>query len=243
MATNRDFVAGNLPGKFVNLTSNEAGDRRWADVRRRHRLSASKDVPEHPANRGQEHYDIARRAGLLAAGPSAAPTVPEETSRWYPVAKCILESYGDLRYRICMHFAMPSMAVEGTFEEAQRALHNKQKGALSRSRLVNFRAVDHGTHIERYSATGRKDRLAITHEILGFEVRDAGSSVSALWCPEGLAQARTVLGEINGSSVLLGTGLMGGGVLLINDTDYQALATREFDRGEQRRGAGVKAGS
>jgi hypothetical protein len=231
MSTETHLRPASLRGQFVQNESREAGDRRWEDARRRHQLHLGKDVPEHPANRSHGHYDIAQRLDSMSSGLAYVPATPDAPSRWYPVGKCLLESYGDLRYRICMFFAMPGMAFDGTFEEARRSLRNKQTGAQARSRLVNFGVVENGSRVERYSATGRKDRLAITHEVLGFEVRDSGSSAEALWCPEGLAQARTVLGEINGSDRLLGTGLIEGGVLLINEAEYRVLADRDFDRG------------
>lgn len=232
MTTETDFVPGSLRGKFVEHASREIGGRRWDEARQRHGLSLVSDVPEHPRNCSEAHYAISRRLERLAVGMAEEPTVPEEPSRWYPVATSILESYGDLSFRIRLLFALPGMAIEGTFEDARRGVKNKQKGALLRSRLVNFHAADGGTRVERYSATGRKERLAITHEVLGYELT-RGFNAEALWCPEGLNQARTILGEINGSAELLGTGLPPAGVHLINEAEYQALVSREFDRGER----------
>lgn len=232
MTIDTDFVVGSPGGKFVDHISREAGDRLWDEARLRHGLQLSSDVPEHPMNLSNAHDEKQRdiRARLrLPASPGTGS--PSATARWYPVGGCLFESYGDLRFRIRMLFTVPDLAVRGTHADARQIMRSKQ--ADGRRRMVNFQSVQGGSRIERYSSSGRKSRLEISHRVLGFEViRNSGGNTGSLWCPEGMAQALRVLGEINGSAELVGIGLVEGSGGLIKQEEYQDLASTDFDRGE-----------
>ena len=238
MTIDTDFVVGSPGGRFVDHASREAGNRLWDEARQRHGLQLGIEVPDHPMNlsRGHDEKRIGtfdRQRGPLGGGAGHTP------ARWYPVGGCLFESYGDLRYRIRMLFTVPDLSVSGSHAEARRIMRNKQTDG--RRRMVNFRSTDEGTRIERYSASGRQSRLDIAHTVLGFEViRDSGDNAGSLWCPEGLAQALEVLGDINGSAELLGVGLVEGAGGMISGSEYRRADERSFDRGERLAGgAGV----
>lgn len=237
MTIDTDFVVGSPGGRFVDHVSREAGNRLWDEARQRHGLQLGTDVPEHPMNLSREHDrkligDGNRQQLHLDQGTGRAA----DATRWYPVGGCLFESYGDLRYRVRMLFTVPDLSVSGNHAEARRIMRSKQ--TEGRRRMVSFRSVDNGTRIERYSASGRKARLQLSHRVLGFEViRDSGEASGSLWCPEGLAQALAVLGDINGSSELLGVGLVEGSGGLIDRHEYRRAEARVFDRGDRPAGA------
>ena len=232
MTIDTDFVVGSPGGRFVDHASRETGNRLWDEARQRHGLQLGIDVPDHPMNLSRAHDE--RRLDTLNRQPrrlTSGAGQTRDTTRWYPVGGCLFESYGDLRYRVRMLFTVPDLSVSGSHAEARRIMRNKQTDG--RRRMVNFRSTDEGTRIERYSASGRQSRLDIAHKVLGFEViRDSGDNAGTLWCPQGLAQALDVLGDINGSAELLGVGLVEGAGGMIIDREYRSLADRSFDRGD-----------
>lgn len=236
MTIDTDFVVGSPGGRFVDHASREAGNRLWDEARQRHGLQLGIAVPDHPMNLSRKHDE--KRAENLDRQPRRHTAGSEhigDTTRWYPVGGCIFESYGDLRYRIRMLFTVPDLSVSGSHAEARRIMRNKQTDG--RRRMVNFRSTDEGTRIERYSATGRQSRLDIAHRVLGFEViQDSGDNAGSLWCPQGLAQALEVLGDINGSAELLGVGLVEGAGGMITGSEYRRAGERSFDRGERLAG-------
>lgn len=210
----------------LDLVLRDWDDRlRWDEVKQRYALRLRTGTIEHPANRSQVH-SLAHPRELS----------DEVSARWYPVSSWAFESYGDLTYRVVMTAVLPALAVEGTYRQARHRFFLKTGGVPSHVGMLDFRAADEGRRIERYSATGRRARLEKSVEIVGFEVRGYYQEDS-LWCPEGLNQARRILGEINGSPRLLGIGLPRHEVHIINESEYRELVTRDFDRGE----VGVRA--
>lgn len=234
MTLETDFVAGSMGGKFLDHASYRVGNDRWEDARQRHLLSYGREVPGHPVNFSHTHYARRYRLGTLVdAHLDPEFVLAGEKCDWLPVRSCIFESYGDLNYRIRMLFALPGSPRHGSFNEVRRRTKADKSGHGALVRSVGFHAVQDGTRIERRWLPGSSPRPAITHEVLGFEItQGASDSTESLWCPEGLAQALTVLAEINGSGELVGPGLVTAGIDLISQHEYQELAAREFDRGE-----------
>lgn len=213
---------------FVSHISREVGVRRWEEARLVHGLDVISDVVEHPTTMSGIHYVTNKQGRVLRGFDQLAP-VPVD--RWVPVGSCIFDTYGDYFYRVRILFGLPGFSFDGTYSEAHRRLSKPyQKSILSRIDMVDFKAVNDGAGFQRFSKTGRKERLAIEHEVLGFEI--VSQQKPSLWCPEGLLQVRTVMDEINGNGFLVDDASGQLGFDLVNEAEYQRLVSRDFDRGE-----------
>lgn len=168
---------------------------------------------------------------FLAAQPNTYPRDSRTekpifpTATYYPVSTCLIESYGDLKHRIEMLYAVVN-TTNIAMIESDLPKKRLSKTLAKKLKQPSFHTCLEGRHLIQIGETpqGWTERPRVTDArvgviILGYRVITSESPEMTVECPLGLAQAREELTRRNGSDHLIGYALPNPGYMVIADTE------------------------